>query len=953
MSGVKIKVVAVSVLIIACALLSFVLKPAPAVSVESQLRSLRRHFLRGDHVEVVKLGEQLLSARVLTDAAAIMAGESATKHGRLEQATVFYRIIQATSQDYTTAQFALAEVQRELGQISEAEVAYNNVLDRKPNDYTARSRIAYLKMITGRVSAAVVDLRKLLALQKLSWMELCWLAVPDRGVDAVEYLEKCRLADSTDAAPIIGLASTNIDRGRFAEAARQLGEISELSTLADQRQTLEFRVKLQTGEHVAVPPDAADRFERYVASHNYEALFVLGAVYESNGQTRNAIVCFARCLENEDHLGAMQHLQACLTEAQPGTDLTRLQRRLSLMSELNRIIRSIHGAALKVTVASEVSVVMAQLGREEEYLAWASVSQQPPITSTVDVKSADISDITRQCLKQTSIVSVIGKEHVQETQPSHSVGGSAADIILMDSATAIGLKFTYFESPDTATEGRRMIEFTGGGVGILDLDNDTWPDVHLTQGTVWPVDRNSQQWLDALYRNARGQQFVDVTTVCGLTENGFSQGISCGDLNNDGFTDVVVANIGHNSYWLNQGDGTFVEFLPVIDIVESGWTSSCAIADINLDGLPDVIEVNYLTGEGVESVICETPAGPRVCAPHVFPATIDRLLLNTGAGRFVDATRRAGIDLAGNGLGIVVANLDQDPMPEIFVANDGTPNFLWDNTAAAGESPLFRDAAVSRGVAYGSEGLAQACMGVAVDDFNRDGTTDLFVTNYFNEANALYLFNEEGLAMDASMPTGVRSTSMAWLGFGTQAVDINADDWPDIFLVNGDLDDFSHEGRAFRMPPQLLISRRGVRFAEQSNIDQADLRSSRFRGRGVARCDWNQDQQWDLVVSCLDDPAMLVTNPSLRTGMTMVTFVGTTSSRDAVGTSVLQSGLSIFQLDAGSGYMASNEKAALLPISGDLKTRWPGSLEETPLHISDHHRHVIIEGRAHCYHLPQ
>lgn len=111
---------------------------------------------------------------------------------------------------------------------------------------------------------------------------------------------------------------------------------------------------------------------------------------------------------------------------------------------------------------------------------------------------------------------------------------------------------------------KSTFEWTGGGTGVLDLDHDTWPDLYFTQGTEWPVDINSSKWLDVVYRNRRGQTFVDATSVAAIREPGYSQGVSCGDLNNDGFSDLVVCNIGKNSYWANQGDGTFIEFNPLL-----------------------------------------------------------------------------------------------------------------------------------------------------------------------------------------------------------------------------------------------------------------------------------------------------------------------------------------------------------------------------------------------------
>lgn len=949
MIGRRAKITGASVCVFATVVL-IVLLTTPVVSVDQQLRTLQRHFRRGDYPEVIVIAQQLRDIDKLTDDCAIMAGESATRDGKPDLAAEFYQLVGSQGEQYSTAQLGLAEVQRDRGEISLAEAAYNNALKILPDNTFAHSRMAFLKMVTGRSSEATPHLRKLLELKAIEWSELGYLAVPDRRVNVDGFLEKCYRQAPADPAPVIGLATRSMSRGQFEEAGKLLNAMDAENAMAEIRDILMLQCELQLSQRPALPPNTIQRFERYRRTQNQEGLFVLGAVLEENGQINDAILCFAECVNVADHLAATQHLLSLLARSQPDPELAALRRRITLMSRLESIVKALHPEIMNAEAANEISEIMTALGRHDEAVAWQAVAQRSGLSASTDSQpSADIHEIVQRCLAARPALTLDMPSRVNNALPQGPE--LSRSVSLIDEAFNVGLTVAYYESPDKTTDGRRMIEFTGGGVGVLDLDNDTWPDLYFTQGTDWPIRARSLKWIDAVYRNLRGERFVDVATASNLIEAGFSQGIACGDLNNDGFTDIVVANIGTNTYWLNQGDGTFEEFLPVSRSEASTpvWTTSCAVADLNGDSLPDIFEVNYVGGNHFDSLICQTVAGPRVCSPQAFKPTLDRLLLNRGDGTFEDATAAAGISVPGNGLGIIVANLDQDPELEVFVANDAMPNALWDNETGSQTSPHFLEMATVRGVAVSSEGLSQACMGIAADDFNGDGTTDLFVTNYFNEPNAVYMFDRSGFAADESLQSGIRRASMQMLGFGAQSLDANGDGTPDVFIVNGDLDDFAHEERLFRMPPQLMFNTGTREFVEETQLQANDVRNTRFRGRGVARCDWNGDGRWDLAISCLDDPVKLVTlNSESRDQLAMVTFVGTSLSRDAIGLQVTDSRGRMQALLAGSGYMASNQNA-LLWLQTETLTLQFGQNPETTVPLRQAELQVIVEGRSQSY----
>lgn len=949
-------------------------------SVAQQLRTLKLQSIRGNHADVVELADQLSAADELNAAGAMLAAESCVAESLPDRAGEFYGRVDVESDQYVPAQLAMASLYRGLGEISKAEAACENVLAMQPDTATAHSTLALFKMATGRSSLAVPHLRELLRLEFITGVELGWLAFPDRGVNAEEYLVMCREKNTDDSAPVLGLAAAEFSRSRFRDCETLLNLIPDNDRLHVQKQVLQLQVELQTGSHPTLPDDVAVRLQLYRNRGDYVGLFALGAAFEANGQLLNASLCFARCLEVSDYLPAMQHLATLLSTDETKAfgedlDLVPLRRRVAILSRLQTVALSLQPDRMTSGVAVEISEAMEELGRHQESIAWAALGQRSNNLTTEKAngataenavgQSADIRGLVEFCLAKVPELRVHQTAVVRQDSAIDRI--ESADVAIVDEASERGIDFQYYESPDTSTAGRRMIEFTGGGVGVLDIDNDTWPDLHLTQGADWPVGSTvgsgASVRLDAVYRNVRGTRFADVTTDCAVLEKGFSQGIACGDLNNDGFTDVVVANIGRNSYWINQGDGTFTRLADNENPQAQRpgvWTSSCAVADVNQDGAADIIEVNYVGGVGFDSLICETSAGPRVCPPHSFQPTTDRLLLNNGDGSFTDISQQAGFEFAGSGLGLIVANFDQDPQLEIFVANDAMPNALWDNTAPAGELPVFQDVAVARGVSVGGDGKAQACMGVAAGDFDGDGTTDLYVTNYFNEPNALYLFNDEGVAIDAAMQTGLGQHSISLLGFGTQSLDANSDGRPDLFLVNGDLDDFAHEQRPFQMRPQLMFNGPDG-FYEQKNLSDHDVRQTTFRGRGVARCDWNRDQRWDLVVSRLDDSAMLLTSvdQSHSTALVNVKLIGTASARDAIGSSLQRAGNldepgsgRRIQLVAGSGYMASNELSVLV-MPGKAGVVWPGEQNVFDIEFAETVDQAVVEGRKGTYRLPR
>jgi len=536
----------------------------------------------------------------------------------------------------------------------------------------------------------------------------------------------------------------------------------------------------------------------------------------------------------------------------------------------------------------------------------------------------------------------------------------ASSPIRFDLADA-GIDFRYFNSADPATPGARMFEFTGGGVGAIDFDVDGRPDLYFTQGCRWPPDPSQREFLDRLYRNL-GDQYFDVTASAGVVEPRFSQGVACGDYDDDGFPDVYVGNIGDNQLFRNNGDGTF---RPVSSAVSSSraagdseglvWTTSVAVVDVNADALPDLFDVNYVTGPDVFERICDHDGTPRVCSPTVFDAEPDRLWLNRGDGTFAEVSLLTGVVAAdGTGLGVVAGDLDGSGRLSLFVANDERPNHFFQNvTATAGGLPRFDEAAYALGVATDSDGFSQACMGIAAGDANGDGRLDLFVTNYVDESNALYEQRIDRTYEDASRRAGLADPSHHLLGFGTQFLDADNDGWEDLIVTNGHVDDFRFKRYDFEMPTQVFRNSKGT-FVEVPPDTLGSYFQKMHLGRGLVRLDWNGDGRDEFALSHLDGPGALLTNIT-TTGRHSVSLRlrATNSARDAIGTTVVIETAGrrlVRQLTAGDGYQASNERKLVVGIgpatrADSVTIHWPSGGSERFDDLVSGRTWLMIEGR--------
>jgi hypothetical protein len=431
-----------------------------------------------------------------------------------------------------------------------------------------------------------------------------------------------------------------------------------------------------------------------------------------------------------------------------------------------------------------------------------------------------------------------------------------------DVAEETGLRFTHVTG---ATGQFYMPEIMGAGCALLDFDGDGDLDVFLVQGA--PFDDPSKGPGNRLFRNELNPsgklQFIDVTRQAGLEYSGYGMGAATGDFDNDGRIDLLVTNFGSNVLYRNNGDGTFHNVTADSpDVALAGrWSTSAAFFDYDRDGWQDLVILTYLDYSLQANQRCVDAAGERdYCSPKAYRPTSAHLFHNE-RGRFVEVTRQSGIAQAlGRGLGVVAFDANADGWPDLFVANDGSPNHLWINQ----KNGTFAERALESGVAYGEDGLPKAGMGVAVGDPGNTGAEDLLVLNLMREGATLFRNNGRGSFADASLKTGIHAITFSYTGFGVGWFDFDRDGWPDLFLANGAVT-LREEQRGQPYPfreRNLLIrnpGRAGGRF--QDVTAQAGSVFERLEvSRGAAFGDIDNDGDVDVLVTNNNGPVRLLRN---------------------------------------------------------------------------------------------
>jgi enediyne biosynthesis protein E4 len=512
---------------------------------------------------------------------------------------------------------------------------------------------------------------------------------------------------------------------------------------------------------------------------------------------------------------------------------------------------------------------------------------------------------------------------------------------------------------------RYLLETTGCGVAFFDFDHDGWLDIFLVNGNRFETRFDAASApTNRLFKNNRDGTFTDVTVKAGLVRTGWGQACCVGDYDNDGRDDLFVSYWGDCALYHNNGDGTFTDVARQAGVTTGGgklprWNTGCAFVDYDRDGNLDLFVANYIdfdikTVPTPEKGTCLYKGLKVACGPPGLNGGKNILFHNNGSGVFTDVSKKAGIlETSGTyGLGVLVADFDDDGWPDIYVANDSTSSALYKNN----HDGTFTEIAIEAGVAYGADGKSQAGMGVSAADYDGDGRFDIVKTNFAGDTSSLYRNLGNNTFDDMTFQAGL-GRNTRFLGWGAAFLDFDNDGWPDILLCNGhvypEIGDTGTEA-GYRQRKVLYRNSGNGTFRDVS-LDAGPGILEMVAGRGLAIGDFDNDGDLDVAVNCVNDvPQLLRCDSSLNNHWLKVKCVGTRSNRSAIGARVYcttpDHRRRMDEVRSGGSYFSQSDLRLHFGLGpherANLEIVWPSGLVEKIEGVAANQILRVVEGAS-------
>jgi hypothetical protein len=520
-----------------------------------------------------------------------------------------------------------------------------------------------------------------------------------------------------------------------------------------------------------------------------------------------------------------------------------------------------------------------------------------------------------------------------------------------------GIHFDHISSSDS----KYVVESMSGGVILIDYDRDGYPDIYFTNAPTVDMAIKRQTARGALYHNNHDGTFTDVTDKAGLSTPGFAMGGAVGDYNNDGWPDLYLTCLGGNKLFRNNGDGTFTDVTKQAGVADGRWSTGAAFGDYDGDGYLDLMVTNYvdfhlddLPGFG-SAPNCKYRGIDVQCGPRGLKGAGDALFHNNGDGTFTDVSKAAGVDDPNGyyGMSVIFSDFNNTGRPDIYVANDSTPKFLYKNLGKG----KFQEIGLESGTAVSEDGAEQASMGIAVGDYLHNGFPSLFVTNFSDEYSDLYRNDGAWNFSDVSYKSGVTLPSLPYVKWGTVFFDADNDGWLDLIVVAGHVYpqvDTLPSGARYKEPKVLELNQKDGTFCDASEQAGPALRIPRV-SRGLAAGDLFNDGNVDIVVEDLAGEPMILKNSGVP-GRHWVSFElqGTKSNRLGIGArlKIVAGGMTqTEEIHSGGSYLSQNDLRVHFGLNTATKIEtveihWPSGKIETLKSLDADKFYSVQEGQG-------
>jgi hypothetical protein len=513
-----------------------------------------------------------------------------------------------------------------------------------------------------------------------------------------------------------------------------------------------------------------------------------------------------------------------------------------------------------------------------------------------------------------------------------------------------------FRHTSGASPDKHLVETMGSGGLFFDYDGDGWIDIFLVDGGSVADAALDRRAHHRLYHNRGNGTFEDVTDRSGIQHRAYGMGACAGDYDGDGRQDLYITNYGPNALYHNRGGGVFEDVTATAHVGDPRWSTGCAFADLDGDGDLDLWVVNYVDADRAHSPFCgDARRGLRFyCHPLKYDPLSSTVYRNDGGGVFTDVSAASGVGaLKSNGLGVVIGDYDDDGRPDVFVANDTMPNFLFHNAGGL----RFTETGLVSGIALASDGRARAGMGIDTGDYDGDGRLDLVVTNLDFEMHTLDRGLQRGLFGYATIESGIGFPTLPFVGFGVAFLDFDNDGQLDIAIANGHILDNAPQFRAGSTYLQRKLLFRNTtlrRFEEVGRMSGPAFAVERV-GRGLAVGDIDNDGDLDVLVTNNGQDVELLRNDGGNRGNALlVRLRGAAANTDGIGARIRLTAGSRTQMrdvKAGSSYLSQNDLRAHFGLGAAaradrIEVRWPSGRTDAAMGVAANQIVTIEEGRG-------